>query len=63
MFQLKPKLNKFLHPTKGWLDEIEAIKYHTEIGKRYPYEISGWVMIFNQELKEAYEENIKQNAK
>jgi hypothetical protein len=57
-FQIKPKPNKFLHPTKGWLNEIDTIKYYTSIGKRYPQKVSGWILLFDKELEEVYKENL-----
>lgn len=56
---LKSKKQKMLHPTLGWLNEVETIKYYTSIGKRYPNEVYGFHMLFNKELKDAYEENMK----
>ena len=57
--KLDSKKQKMLHPTLGWLDEIQTIKYHTSLGKRYPYEVTGFQMLFNKELKAAYEENLR----
>lgn len=58
-FNLKARDKKMLHPTLGWLNEIETIKYYTSLNKKYPYEVSKFHMLFNEELKLAYEENIK----
>lgn len=56
---IKAKENKMLHPTLGWLNEVEAIRYYSSINKRYPQDVSKFHMLFNKELKAAYEENLK----
>lgn len=54
----KPPPLRHLHTHFGWLNEYETIKWYTEQGKRYPNEVSKFRMIFDDKLREAYEENL-----